>query len=135
MRRVGWRPGRHLRTDMSTMGKHEMDGASAIIDLSVEEVMSGMADGSMIVVDVREPQELAQGMIPGSVAMPLSRFDPSELPAEPGKRLVFSCAGGVRSRHAIAMARASGLDLSEHLATGFKGWLAAGGPAVRQYTE
>ena len=99
-----------------------------IVDLDVADVMRGLADGSMLVVDVREPQEQAQGVIPGSSAMPLSRFDPSALPTGTGRRLVFSCAAGVRSRIAIEAARRAGLDVSEHLAPGYKGWVAAGGP-------
>ena len=102
-----------------------------IVDLDVDEVRAGLADGSMLVVDVREPQEQAQGMIPGSIAMPLSRFDPSELPSSDDRRLVFSCAAGIRSRIAIEAARRAGLDVSLHLAPGFKGWVAAGGDVVR----
>lgn len=104
--------------------------ATGIIDLGVDDVMAGLADGSMLVVDVREPHELAQGMIPDSVAMPLSQFDPAALPNPGDKRLVFSCAAGVRSRIAIEAARRAGLDVGEHLAPGFKGWVAAGGPVV-----
>ena len=107
-----------------------MGAAPAIVDLGVEEVMRGIADGSILLVDVREPQELARGMIPDSIAMPLSRFDPAALPAAEGRRLVFSCESGVRSRLAIEAAREAGLDVSEHLAPGFKGWAAMGGPVV-----
>lgn len=107
-----------------------MGDAAQIVDLGVDEVKAGLADGSILLVDVREPAELALGMIPGAIAMPLSRFDPTSLPVEEGRRLVFSCASGVRSRIAIEAARAAGLDASEHLAPGFKGWVAAGGPVV-----
>ncbi len=63
--------------------------------------------------------------------MPLSRFDPSALPDEPGRQVVFSCAAGVRSVHAINHARAAGLDLNAHYAGGFKDWVMAGGPIER----
>jgi rhodanese-related sulfurtransferase len=102
----------------------------AITDLSVREVQDGLADGSMLLVDVREPQELASGMIPGSIAMPLSRFDPSAIPEAAGRRVVFTCAAGIRSRIAIEAARRAGLDVSEHLAAGYKGWVAAGGDVI-----
>ena len=107
-----------------------MHRSPAVVDLGVDEVRAGLADGSLLVVDVREPHELAQGVIPGSVAMPLSRFDPSALPTAEGRRVVFSCAAGVRSRLAIEIAQRAGLDLRELLAPGFKGWIAAGGPVV-----
>ncbi|WP_425359594.1 rhodanese-like domain-containing protein [Enterovirga rhinocerotis] len=95
--------------------------------MTVDEVIGGIEDGTMIVVDVREPRELAAGMIPGSVAMPLSEFDPAGLPVDDGRRIVFVCAGGVRSRIAIEAARQAGIDVREHLAPGFKGWVAQGG--------
>lgn len=97
-----------------------------IADLEPDEVKAGLDDGSMLVVDVREPNELAGGMIPGSVSMPLSRFDPAALP--PGRRIVFSCAAGVRSRTAIEASRREGLDVSEHLGGGFRAWVADGQP-------
>lgn len=106
------------------------DPAAPIRDLGLDEVEAGLADGSMLLVDVREPHEQEDGMIPGSVAMPLSSFDPADLPEGAGKRIVFSCAAGVRSRRAIALSRAAGLDLSEHFVGGYKGWVSAGLPVV-----
>jgi rhodanese-related sulfurtransferase len=98
-----------------------------IRDLGVSEIRAGLADGSITLVDVREPQEVANGVIPGSISMPLSRFQPSALPVKDGRQLVFSCAAGVRSRIAVEACRAAGLDVDAHFAPGFKGWLAAGG--------
>jgi rhodanese-related sulfurtransferase len=98
----------------------------AIVDIDRDEVKRGLANGSMLVVDVREPHEFAAGHIPGSVSHPLSAFDPATLPVREGKRIVFSCASGVRSQRAIEFARAAGLDLNEHYKGGFKEWSAAG---------
>ena len=100
--------------------------SSPIIDLGPDDVRRGLDDGSIVVVDVREPNELAGGMIPGSLSMPLSRFDPSALPDD--RRIVFSCAAGVRSRTAIEASRRAGLDVNEHLGGGFRSWLASGEP-------
>ncbi len=102
-----------------------------IADWSMDEVMAGLADGSIILVDVREPHEFALGHIPGSVSMPLSQFDPSALPDQPGRQVVFSCAAGVRSQHAIALASAAGLAHDSHYGGGFKEWFGAGGPVDR----
>lgn len=97
-----------------------------IRDLDLDEVKAGLGDGSLMLVDVREPAEFAAGAIPGSVSMPLSRFDPRILPQ--AKRVVFSCAAGVRSVRAIEIARSAGLDMREHFGAGFKGWARAGEP-------
>ena len=82
----------------------------------------------MTLVDVREPHEFAAGHIPGSVSMPLSRFDAQSLPGE--GRVVFSCAAGVRSKTAIEFCRAAGLEWSEHYPGGFKGWASSGLPVA-----
>jgi rhodanese-related sulfurtransferase len=82
----------------------------------------------MLLVDVREPHEFAAGHIPQSVSHPLSTFDPAALPLGDGRRIVFSCAAGVRSVRALELAQAAGLDLREHYRGGFKEWMMAGEP-------
>jgi rhodanese-related sulfurtransferase len=97
-----------------------------VVDLDRQDVKQGLADGSIVLVDVREPHEFAAGHIPGAILNPLSAFDPSALPT--GKRIVFSCAAGVRSLRAIEFAQAAGRDIREHYKGGFKDWAAAGEP-------
>ncbi len=101
---------------------------TGVVDLDLEEVKRGLEDGSMLLVDVREPHEFAAGHIPNSISHPLSTFDPAALPLAEGRRIVFSCAAGVRSVRAIEVAKAAGLDLREHYRGGFKEWMMAGEP-------
>ncbi|WP_336811479.1 rhodanese-like domain-containing protein [Bosea sp. MMO-172] len=100
-------------------------------DLDIDAVKAGLGDGSILLVDVREPYEFAAGHIPGSVSRPLSQFDPADLPNEPGKRIVLSCAAGVRSRRALEFAQSAGLDIDSHYAGGFKDWLMHGEPVAQ----
>jgi len=102
------------------------DPSPTVIDLDRQTVKRGLADGSIALVDVREPHEFAAGHIPGSLSLPLSTFDPSAIPQ--GKRVVFSCAAGIRSARAAEIAQAYGRDIREHYKGGFKDWLAAGEP-------
>ncbi|HUN11068.1 MAG TPA: rhodanese-like domain-containing protein, partial [Rhabdaerophilum sp.] len=51
-----------------------------ISNLDRDEVKAGLANGTLLVVDVREPHEYAQGRIPGAVSRPLSRLDLSDIP-------------------------------------------------------
>ncbi|MBF9233510.1 rhodanese-like domain-containing protein [Microvirga alba] len=97
-----------------------------IVDLDREAIKQGLQGGSILLVDVREPQEYAAGHIPGAISHPLSSFDPSSLPQD--KRIVFSCAAGVRSIRALEFAQASGRDIREHYKGGFKDWVLAGEP-------
>lgn len=102
-----------------------------VIDLDRETVKRGLSDGSLLLIDVREPHEFARGRIPGSVSFPLSTFDPQalrDLIEADGRRPVFSCASGVRSVHALAAAQGAGLDVTEHYLGAFKDWYGAGEP-------
>ncbi len=98
-----------------------------VIDLDRDDIKRGLADGSILLVDVREPHEFGAGRIPGSVSHPLSTFDPDALRGLSG-RIVFSCAAGVRSVRALELAQAAGLDVREHYRGGFKEWVMAGEP-------
>ncbi|MGC2023768.1 rhodanese-like domain-containing protein, partial [Bradyrhizobium sp.] len=50
-----------------------------------------MADGRYLLVDVREPNEVAVDAYPGAVVVPLSSFDPQDIPDPQGKQVVFAC--------------------------------------------
>ncbi len=100
-----------------------------VVDLDLDEVKRGLADGSMTLVDVREPHEFEAGAIPGSISHPLSTFDPDALRTLSG-RVVFSCRTGVRSVRAIEWAQAAGLKLNEHYLGGFKEWAETGEPVA-----
>lgn len=99
-------------------------------DVSLRELKEGLADGSIILIDVREPNEYMAGHIPGSILNPLQSFDPDALPAaEPGKQIVFSCRSGRRSITALGRAQAAGRDdIRTHYPGGMMGWKAAGEP-------
>ncbi|MCG7391472.1 sulfurtransferase [Microvirga sp. ACRRW] len=105
-------------------------GALQVIDLDRDDIKNGLQDGSILLVDVREPHEYEAGHIPGAISHPLSTFDPSSLPE--GKRIVFSCAAGVRSVRAMEFAQAAGHDIREHYKGGFRDWVSAGEPVEQE---
>lgn len=100
-------------------------------DLTATEVAEGIAAGTIMLVDVREPAETAVERFPDAVLMPLSQFDPSRLTVPEGQSLVFACASGIRSLKAGEFARSAGLRCEAHLAGGIKAWKAAGLPTER----
>lgn len=102
-----------------------------IENLSVEDVKAGLDAGTILLVDVREPNETDEESIPGAVAFPLSTFDATALPDAGGKTLVFSCRSGQRSQKAAAAAQAAGLDLHRHMAGGIKAWKEAGFETIK----
>lgn len=100
-------------------------------DLSPADVAAGLADGTILLIDVREPHEVAMARIPEAVNVPLSSFDVGDIPDPRGKRVVFLCAGGVRSVQASQIAQGHGLPYDAHLAGGLKAWATAGQPFER----
>ena len=80
------------------------------------------------VVDVREPHEFATGHIPNALNLPLSTFDPGELPD--AKPVVLICQAGGRSRNALNKARATGRENVRHFAGGMNGWRSHSGPVT-----
>ena len=108
---------------------HQTQGE--IHDLTPEQVADGLARDAILLVDVREPHEIAHERIAGSVFLPMSQFDPADIP-DPGERMVvFSCGSGIRSVRAAEIAQAAGLHYDAHLAGGIKAWKAAGLPTER----
>jgi rhodanese-related sulfurtransferase len=95
-------------------------------NLDPDAVSSAVATGSCVLVDVREPAEIARGIIAGAVAMPLSNFDPRRIAVPTGCQVVFYCAAGVRSVRASQAAQAAGFAYNAHLAGGVKAWIQAG---------
>ena len=97
-------------------------------DLTPEEVARGLTEGTMLLVDVREPNETAVERYPDAVIVPLSAFDVGQIPDPQGRQVVFVCRSGRRSVTASQVSQAHGLPYDAHLAGGLLAWKAAGLP-------
>ncbi len=97
-------------------------------DLTPADVARGMAEDRILLVDVREPNETAVERYPGAAIVPMSTFDPAQIPDPQGRQVVFACRSGRRSVTASQMAQAAGLPYDAHLAGGILAWKAAGLP-------
>lgn len=100
-----------------------------IHEINPGELHDMIADRSVLVVDVREPGEFAGGHIPGAINLPLSRFDPAQLPDAGDKTIVLNCAAGRRS--AMALRKCSDVPVDTHLRGGMGAWNRAGLPVER----
>lgn len=96
--------------------------------IDFETFEKAVSEGEVTVVDVREPHEFATGHIPDALNLPLSRFDPRQLPS--GKPVVLVCQAGGRSRAALNQARALGREDVKHYAGGTSGWRSRNGALV-----
>ena len=103
-------------------------GGPPVRDLAPEEVARGLTEGRMLLVDVREPNETALERFPGAQIVPMSAFDPAQIPDPQGRQVVFACRSGRRSTIAAQIAQEQGLPYDAHLAGGILAWKAAGLP-------
>ncbi|MFG1393898.1 rhodanese-like domain-containing protein [Xanthobacter agilis] len=109
--------------------------------LTPQQATQRLADGTGVLVDVRDPRELErEGTIPGAFHCPRGMLefwiDPESPYFKPvfaeDKAFIFLCAGGWRSALSAATAMEMGLKPVMHVAGGFKAWKEAGAPVGRK---
>jgi rhodanese-related sulfurtransferase len=103
------------------------DHGGRVRDLTPAEVAQGVAEGRMLLVDIREPNETAVERYPGAIDLPMSTFDPADLDPQ-GRMVVFACRSGNRSARLSLACQDAGLPYDAHLAGGIIAWKAAGLP-------
>jgi len=108
-----------------------MTSSNKLRELSPDTVARKLHDGSILLVDVREPQEYAVEHIPGAVLHPLSSFDPAALPSSETGELVFHCGSGKRSAMAVKLCLAKALPHASHMTGGIQAWKTAGLPTKK----
>ena len=86
------------------------------------------AGEDFLLLDVREPDEHARGMIAGAVPMTRGRLelDIDQATADKNKRIVCYCGGGSRSALAAQTLKKMGFKNPISLIGGWRGWKEAG---------
>jgi len=115
------------------------EARTRIVRLEPSEAHAAATDGA-ILVDTRDNDDRrADGVIPGSLHVPLSvlewRADPASESHDPrlgalDRRLVIVCSHGYSSSLAAARLRELGFAHVADLAGGFRAWKAAGLPVI-----
>ena len=83
-----------------------------------------------MVLDVREPDEYADGHVPGAVLIPQAELA-LELERVPRDRdLLVACRSGSRSLGAARFLKSLGYERVTNLERGTLGWIEAGNPVV-----
>lgn len=103
-----------------------------LIELDPQTVHAMLESGEAVLVDVREEEEYAVEWIAGSHLVPMSDFEVETWPSFPGKTIVISCLGGVRSAAVARKLIATGQPWATHLKGGLNAWKDAGLPTEVQ---
>lgn len=99
-------------------------------DLDPQSIFDALKRNEVMLIDVREPAEFANQRIHGALLHPLSTFEPRAIPADSGRRIIFQCGSGKRSRMALDRFMAETGAEAAHLAGGIAAWRAARLPCV-----
>lgn len=103
---------------------------NTVREVSPEEAKRQLDAGRILLVDVREPHEYQAERIHGALLFPLKTFDPSAIPSDEERELVFHCGTGKRSLDAAQRCLAAGRPAAAHVTGGLKAWREAGLPTV-----
>lgn len=115
--------------------EHVEELKGSIDNLSVEDLKRELAEGDVLLLDIREIQELVDlGTLPGAKHVARGMLEFWASPASPyardyfeeNKRTVVFCAGGGRSIYAVKALEDMGFTNVAHLESGFGGWKSAG---------
>ena len=113
------------------------EAEAEIETISAEDAKGLVGDKETVIVDLRDIRELWNvGTIPGSLHAPRGMLEFWIDPESPyhrevfasGKKLVFFCAGGLRSALAAKVVQDMGVTPVAHIAGGFGAWTEAEGP-------
>ena len=78
------------------------------------------------VIDVRQPNEIAQGTVPRAEAVPLHTLPLKLNDLDPQETLVFVCRSGARSAQACMFLQQQGFQNVYNLRGGMIGWIQNG---------
>jgi hydroxyacylglutathione hydrolase len=103
-----------------------------LTNVTVQELAQRVAhDRDLVILDVREPAEWADGHMPGARHMPMRQVTErlAEIPRD--RRIALTCAGGTRSSLVGSLLLARGFTDLINVWGGMTGWIQAGLPTAR----
>lgn len=103
--------------------------------MTVTELRAALASGrDLVVLDVREPEELALAALPGVLHIPMQQLPQrvNELPRD--RDLAVLCHHGMRSNHVVAWLRElQGFQRVQNVEGGIDAWSSEVDPGVPRY--
>ena len=101
------------------------EAKSQIKEINADQLKHMQQSGDdFLLIDVRERDEQANGMIPGAVAMPrgILEVNIDQITTDKDRKMVLYCGGGSRSALAAVNLKKMGFRDVISLAGGYKGW-------------
>lgn len=98
--------------------------------LTANELSERLARREIALVDVRQPAELRNGRVRGSINIPLAQLRDRLHELDRDRPVAFLCQSGARSSRATGIALGAGYD-AVNLRGGIMAWNRAGLPVIR----
>jgi len=103
-------------------------------EMSVAELKARQDQGTApLLLDVREPYEVAICRIPGAVSVPLGQLAARLPEFDPAAEIVVQCRIGARSAQVVAALRERGFRRARNLAGGILAWIDQIDPSLPKY--
>lgn len=109
-------------------------GGNSYETVKVAELAAASANATapnMVVLDVREPYEFAEGHVPGAILLPLSSLEQRIDEVPEGDPIYVICRSGNRSQEASEILVENGVKNVVNVDGGMLAWQAAGYPVER----
>ena len=106
----------------------------AVAELSVQELKRRLDAGeNLVVLDVREPWEVALAKLPDIVHIPLGQLPARLQELEPDSNIVAMCKSGGRSHRAAEFLSSKGFGRVANLSGGIDAWRQEIDPSLSSY--
>ncbi len=100
-------------------------------DVAPKTAAARLGQPGHLLLDVREPAEVAEQGVPGALAIPLGDLPRELARLDPNATIDVICKSGGRSARAAALLREHGFAGAQSIAGGILAWAAAGLPTTR----
>ncbi|MDJ0979294.1 MAG: rhodanese-like domain-containing protein [Erythrobacter sp.] len=111
---------------MRDPGAGQFNLAGLIKPLDAKALGTLVKQEEVFLIDVRTPEEFAEGHMSGAVNVPLDGFDPLYLPDSGGREVILYCRSGRRSWQAAYKYASTHRIEIRHLEGGILAWEQAG---------
>jgi rhodanese-related sulfurtransferase len=91
------------------------------------------AGEALVLLDVREPDEIAIARVEGTLSIPLGDLGPRQRELDPERPIVCICHHGIRSAHAARALERLGFREVYNLSGGIDRWAREVEPTMKRY--
>lgn len=113
---------------------HTLRGTLVIPEISPQDLKTRLDKGEAVVLlDVREPEEVEIVHLPGSVPIPMGDIPGRVHELDPDKEIVVYCHHGIRSMRVAMFLAQRDFDQVKNLAGGIDAWARDVAPGMARY--